>query len=1407
MGKVVFAAENGANGRELWIAEADGSGARLLADINPGTVGSNPDGFTLVNGKVVFLATSADGGRELWVADYQNAPVRLFDAYPGTGSSNPVIMKAVGGKLFFTANTPDLGRELFVTDGTASGTHLVKEIRPGNAAAAGITYVATVGDHVVFLATDGVSGREMWASDGTAAGTTLLADINPGAGGVTTSFDQNTQTSYVQTREVDGKLQFLVGVNGGNFRWWETDGTAAGTHQVPALDLGGVTFRAAETTIGSKTYFIGNDGSGYAIWVSNPDGSSPVRLTATQANSFNNPNFTAAGGKVVFLGKDAVHGEEIWVTDGTPGGTGLLKEIVPDFYSTQILEIESYGSQALFGARLADQNWGIWITDGTGGGTTLLKTLGNFGGSPFVPLGQIDGKFLFRVISDQGDGRTEQLWATNGTAGGTVQLSSYVQTYSFPYRNDLPSDFMKFGEKYVYIAGSATFGRELWVTDGTAAGTRMIMDSVPGARDGEYSNFRVVGATLFFSATTDATGVELWQTDGTAAGTHIVTDANPDPDLSPGTDIGYRFEEINGGAIFEITTVAGAIERWFSDGTVAGTVRILAGATDGYDGLQVDGKYYLQVTTPGHGMELWVSDGTVAGTHIVKEIGAGAVSGLTPASLILPFGDQVVFGTRVGTAQLWISDGTESGTVKLLDTAGTAVAVRAFEDRIFIRVTNNGAYELWTSDGTTAGAVNLGAVGGSNVPQQFDNIVQVGDAWVFAAGSGGSAVLKITDGTLAGTQTLVAAYSNARDLAVVGDKLFFVANNGDTAGDLWVTDGTSAGTVQLLDAYRDLATTRILGVERAHTGFGDLDYGHAQTLNGRLLFLQEVTGMSGSQQLFSSDGTVAGTVALNFSGAFENVYHFHDGRLFFSSRTSMGNTYDLWSTDGTPDGTVRLVQDRLVWTPSYDAPATLDGDMLYITRLEQGGMALWATDGTVAGSRQIAALGSAIASQMISLGNRVIFTGAQVGDDYELWVADANGATMIEVRPGVTGSYPHDFTLFQGLVYFIADVGDHYELWRTDGTAAGTVQAANLSLGDAYSEPELEVVSGRLTFLASDGVNGFELYAFDGTTAERLTNAVAAGDSNPGPVFEIPTPPPPPTINGNARSEIINGTAVGEIINALGGNDVVNGLAGDDTLNGGDGADQLFGGAGIDTLVGGAGNDTLDGGEGADILRGGVGSDVYKVGAGDTIEELAGEGTDTVEASVSFTLSDNVENLKLVTTKNIDGFGNDLNNQIAGNNYNNRLEGGGGVDTLDGFNGDDIILGGAGGDIIQAGNGADVITGGTGNDTLRGGSGADRFVVLQESMGVSETDTIRDFYTSQGDVMDLSGIDANALLEGDQAFTLVSTFSKQAGQMTLTWVPGQATTLLKLDVNGDGKLDYQLKINGNVTADSGTWTL
>lgn len=169
----------------------------------------------------------------------------------------------------------------------------------------------------------------------------------------------------------------------------------------------------------------------------------------------------------------------------------------------------------------------------------------------------------------------------------------------------------------------------------------------------------------------------------------------------------------------------------------------------------------------------------------------------------------------------------------------------------------------------------------------------------------------------------------------------------------------------------------------------------------------------------------------------------------------------------------------------------------------------------------------------------------------------------------------------------------------------------------------------------------------------------------------------------------------------------------------------------------------------------------------------------------------------------------DGHNDITGTSANNLLTGSSGYDLIHGLDGNDSVKAGAGNDWLYGDNGVDglygeagddVIIGGAGGDTLSGGLGADTYIYLALTDSTPDApDFIKDFNVTQGDTLDVSFIDANTSLAGDQAFTQVSAFTNHAGEMAVTFNSGANLTTLSFDVNGDGVADMVITLSGHIT--------
>jgi Ca2+-binding RTX toxin-like protein len=196
-------------------------------------------------------------------------------------------------------------------------------------------------------------------------------------------------------------------------------------------------------------------------------------------------------------------------------------------------------------------------------------------------------------------------------------------------------------------------------------------------------------------------------------------------------------------------------------------------------------------------------------------------------------------------------------------------------------------------------------------------------------------------------------------------------------------------------------------------------------------------------------------------------------------------------------------------------------------------------------------------------------------------------------------------------------------------------------------------------------------------------------------------------IYGGEGNDYIYGGDDSDYLYGQAGFDRIYGGDGNDYIYGGDDSDYLYGEADDDYLSGGDGHDTLNGGTGDDRMFGGDGNDYYIVdSSSDSVTEYADQGIDTVYASVNYTLSDNLENLRLSGDATW-GYGNSLDNNIYGTSANNRLAGYAGNDRLYTYAGDDIAYGGDGNDYLNGGDGSDYLYGQADDDSLSGGDGDD----------------------------------------------------------------------------------------------------
>ena len=310
-------------------------------------------------------------------------------------------------------------------------------------------------------------------------------------------------------------------------------------------------------------------------------------------------------------------------------------------------------------------------------------------------------------------------------------------------------------------ADDGTNGAELWVSDGSSAGTQMLKDiNVYG--DSHPVRFTESGGNLFFGANDSLHGAELWVTDGTSAGTRIVKD------ISTGTVASYpKFLTDYNGKLFFNAHDGTQIELWSSDGTTVNTqmfMDIYPGTTSGFPEYFAvyNNKLYFGANTPNFGKEIMSCDGTVTGTYLLKDIYAGTGSG--------------------APTQFFQYDG------KLFFTSYSAT----------------GGKELYVTDGTTVGTTLVKDINsnGNGYPHEF---VEYNGKMFFAGAQGaGGPYLNIhlfySDGTTSGTAKVPGIYDkNQKNLIAYHGKLYFTAVDGNFDRTMWqhTSDGVSFNTQKI----------------------------------------------------------------------------------------------------------------------------------------------------------------------------------------------------------------------------------------------------------------------------------------------------------------------------------------------------------------------------------------------------------------------------------------------------------------------------------------------------------------------------------------------------------------------------------------------------------------------------------
>lgn len=818
-GKALLFIGSEGDGEQLWSTTGTSSETTLLKSFNPSS-GMTQSMPSVTAGGLLYFNREVDtnqGSHSLWRTDGTVAGTIELRRQANVAFSDPMNpfdprLAAVGSTVYFSSFDMTAGFELWKTDGTVGSTQRVSDINagPNNASPNGMT---VFNNAVYYSADDGIHGRELWKTTGTIS--TLVKDIDQSLGGLGTDNAQLT---------VFNGLLYFVASDGSGLKLWRTDGSGAGTS---IFTSDGTTAFIPDRLIAlSNRLLIANTYYGSLanqLW--STDGSLVSNELAATGISLAYSSVVVAAGRAFFGRSDTANGTELWVSDGLSTGTQLVSDIRPGNASGFGGFIGSGASGVMFLANDGTHGIELGISNGTPAGTQVIDVARGTPASNITEVTSI-GDAVY-IATMQG------LYVVPSTGATPILLSTKQASRLTPV-----------GSKLFFTADDSAKGNELWVSDGTAAGTKLVYDIRTGTAGSNPELLTSFGGLVYFVANDGTSGKELWRSGGVAN----------DP---LNTQLYHEFVSGSGNGNIQQMQVVGSQLYLLAGGNlyvVDNTNVFTLLATNASSLMPWNNIVYFSGYTAATGYELWRTDGTTAGTYLVKDIvpgpdssypGGGVVANEDPAASRLASTEaRLVFraSDASGASQLFATNGTTSGTSALTSApvveAGSGFGLvpfnlKAIGNQVYFQgYSQTAGLELWTSDGTVSGTHIVSDLRPGVDPDPLNN----------------------TPG-----YPFLGSFSNLKEMTAFRNKLFFSADTVAEGRELWVSDGSASGSYLANDIRQGSASgspKRLLALGNALYLAADTDeYGAGTLGSGELFRLNEAPYLTSQADTIAIGGS------------------------------------------------------------------------------------------------------------------------------------------------------------------------------------------------------------------------------------------------------------------------------------------------------------------------------------------------------------------------------------------------------------------------------------------------------------------------------------------------------------------------------------------------------------------------